>query len=111
MTATATGLTPAQVQSMIQGALADHRAALRRLQNLYAWTSGLALADMETAAGLSAADASTYLSAVADGNAEANAHFTGQPNPIVNGVPTGGYPVAPSNYIYAATQAQVIGPL
>lgn len=100
--ATATGLSAPQVQNYIQSALAQHRAALRQIQNVYAWTSGLTQADMETAAGLSAADASTYLSAMADANAEANIHFTGAPG--------GSYPAPASDYVYAATQAQVIGP-
>lgn len=100
--ATTTGLTPAQVQSLIQNAMAAHRNALRTLQDLYGWSSGLAVADMETAAGVSEADATTYLSAIADGNAEANTHFTGTPG--------GSYPAPSSDYIYAATQNQVIGP-
>jgi hypothetical protein len=102
MTATTTGLSPAQVVSLIQTKLIAHRNALNDLQDLYRWTSGLAVADMETAAGLSAADASTYLSAVADGNAEANTHY--------NGTPGGAYPAPSSDYIYANTQAQVVGP-
>jgi hypothetical protein len=102
MTATATGLTTAQVQSLIQGTLAQHRAALQRVQALYAWTSGLQVADMATAAGLSTADATTYLSAVADANAEANYHYSGAPG--------GAYPAPTSDYVYGATQAQVIGP-
>lgn len=102
MTATATGLSAPQVQNYIQTRLAAHRAALNDIQDLYRWTSGLQVADMATAAGLSTDDASTYLSAVADANAEASMHYTGQPG--------GSYPAPASNYVYAATQAQVIGP-
>jgi len=57
---------------------------------------------METAAGLSAADALTYLSAVADAAAVASIYSTGQP--------PGTYPQPASDYVYGATSAQVIGP-
>lgn len=110
MTAVSTGLSPQQVQGLIISALQQHRNSLALLQNIYKWTSGLATADFAAASGLSTADAVAYLSAIADGNAEANTHYTGQPNPEVNGVPTGAYPVAPSSYNYSATQSQVIGP-
>lgn len=102
MTATTTGLSPAQVQSLIQSKLLAHRNALNDLADLYRWSSGLTQADMETAAGVSAADALTYLSAISDGNAEASTHFTG--------LPPGTYPQPSSAYVYGATQAQVIGP-
>jgi hypothetical protein len=100
--ATTTGLSPAQVQALIIQALVNHRNALNQLQNLYKWSSGLQVSDMETAAGVSQADATTYLSALADGNAEAVTHFTG--------LPPGSYPQPASTYVYGATQAQVIGP-
>ena len=100
--AVSTGLSPAQVQSLIQSALIGHRAALNRITDLYRWTSGLTLSDMETAAGLSAADAAVYLSAVADANAEVQIHLTG--------FPPGTYPQPATGYPYSASQAQVIGP-
>lgn len=100
--ATTTGLSPAQVQAQIIAALAAHRNALNVLQNLYRWSSGITATDMATAAGLSPDDAQTYMSAIADANAEANTHYTGQPG--------GAYPAPVSDYPYAATQSQVIGP-
>src|ERR1700733_9658555 len=103
MAFTANGLSPAQIQSIIVNALVAHQQALLTLQSIYRWTSGLATADMETAAGLNATDAVTYLSAIADSNAEANLHFTGQPG--------GSCPAPPESYVYSATQAQVTGPL
>jgi|ERR1700729_1748606 hypothetical protein len=102
MTAVNTGLSPAQVQGLIISALQQHRNALALIQNIYKWTSGLAAADFATASGLSSSDAVAYLSAIADGNAEANLHYTGQPG--------GSYPAPVADYIYSATQAQVIGP-
>lgn len=95
------GVSATQNQSSIVGALVAHRAALQRLQQLFAWTSGLSQADMETACGISASDASSYLSAIADANAEAQIHFTGQP--------PGSYPQAASAYPYGASQTAVIG--
>ena len=100
--ATTTGLSPAQVQSLIQTALLNHERALVALQQIYRWSSGLTQSDMETAAGVNAADALTYLSALADANAEASIHFTG--------APPGTYPQPASDYVYAATQNQVTGP-
>jgi hypothetical protein len=106
MTATAINLNAAQVQSLVIQRLTALRAAYDGIQDLYRWTSGLAVADMVTFTGLSTADATTYLSAISDAYAESLIHLTGQPNP-----PAGGsYPVAPSSYVYGATQAQVIGP-
>ena len=98
----ATGLTQAQTLASIQGKLINLRNALSEVSELYGWTSGLAQADMEAAAGLSAGDASTALSAVADANALAQVYATGQP--------PGTYPQASSAYPYAASQRQVIGP-
>jgi len=100
--ATTTGLSTSQVQSLIQQKLLTLRNALSDITELHTWTSGLAQADMETAAGLSAADALTYLSAVADAAAVASIYSTGQP--------PGTYPQPASEYVYGATSAQVIGP-
>lgn len=61
--ATTTGLSPAQVQNLIQTALLNHERSLVVLQQIYRWSSGITQSDMETAAGVSAADALTYLSA------------------------------------------------
>jgi hypothetical protein len=100
--ATTTGLSTAQVQSLIQQKLIALRDALADITELHTWTSGLATSDMETAAGLSAADAQTYLSACADAAAVAGIYSTG--------LPPGSYPQPASAYVYAATSAQVIGP-
>ena len=102
MTAVTTGLQPAQVQALIISKLLAHRNALVDVQNLFKWASGLAVADLATAAGLSTADAQPYLAAMADANAEAQTHFTG--------LPPNTYPQPGSAYIYAASQAQVTGP-
>ena len=93
------GLTAAQVTVQVQTALANHRAALEALQDLYRWSSGVAQSDLQ-AIGFSAADALTLLAAIADGNAEAELHFTGQPPST--------YPQAASTYVYASSQAQVL---
>lgn len=100
--ATATGISQAQVVSIIQQRLLALRAALNAIEDLYRWTSGLSQEDMEAATGLSATDASTYLAAVADANAEAQIHYTGQA--------TTGYPQVTGPYPFVNTQAQVIGP-
>jgi hypothetical protein len=102
MTAVNNGLTPAQTQSLILSMLQQHRNALTLAQNIYKWSSGLAVADFATATGLSTSDAQVYMSAIADANAEANTHYTGTPG--------GSYPAPSSDYIYAATQAEVLGP-
>jgi hypothetical protein len=102
MTAVNNGLSPAQTQGLILSALQQHRNSLILLANIYKWSSGLATADFASATGLSTADAQVYMSAIADGNAEANTHNTGQPG--------GSYPAPPSNYVYAATQSEVLGP-
>jgi hypothetical protein len=102
MTAVATNLTPSQVQMLIVSRLTALRDALDNLQDLYRWTSGLAVSDMETAAGVSANDAPIWLAACADANAEAQMHNTG--------LPPNTYPQPASAYVYGASQAQIIGP-
>lgn len=92
MTAVTTGLSTAQVQMRIISVLLAHRQALNDVQNLYKWSSGLAVADMAAAAGLSTADAQAYMTAIADANAEASIHNTGQPPNT--------YPQAASSYPY-----------
>jgi len=77
------------------------RNALDAVQDLYGWSSGISLADLE-AIGFSAADASSLLSAVADAHALAEIYSTG--------LPPGTYPQPASAYVYAASQRQVIGP-
>jgi hypothetical protein len=97
-------LSGGQVLSLVQAALVRHRAALKDINDLYAWTSGITPADLEgLGGGLSEADAGAILSAVADAHAEYLIHTTGQP--------PGSYPQAGSAYIYANSQTAVIGPL
>ena len=101
----ATGLSPAQVQTLIQTRLVNLRTAINSIVDLYRWTSGLSATDLATAAGLSQGDAAVYLSAVADANAEAQIHYTGQAPGTYPQVPA-----VPGPYVYSASQAQVIGP-
>lgn len=77
------------------------RAAYDEILELYAWSSGVSVADL-TAIGFTSADAATLLSAIADAHAEYMIRTTGQP--------PGTYPQAASAYVYAASQTQVIGP-
>jgi hypothetical protein len=73
-------LSGGQVLSLVQAALVRHRAALKDINDLYAWTSGITPADLEALPGnLSATDAGAILSAVADAHAEYLIHTTGQP--------------------------------
>lgn len=102
MTAVNTELSPAQVVASIQSKLINLRNAVKDVQNLFGWTSGLAAADLATASGYSAADAAVVLSACADANALAQIYSTG--------LPPGTYPQPASAYVYAASQRQVIGP-
>lgn len=96
-------LSANQVMSLVQDALIRHRKALKDINDLYAWTSGVSAADLEALPGnLSAADANALLSAVADAHAEFLIHTTGQP--------PGTYPQAGSAYIYANSQTAVVGP-
>jgi hypothetical protein len=97
----ATGLTPAQVLANLESALINLRNDLARVGEIYAWTQGLVTADMETAAGLGAADANTVLSAYADANALLSYYSIG--------LPPAAYPQPVSAYPYGATQRQVIG--
>jgi len=98
-----TGLSQTQVMTLIQQALLAHRNALVTINKLYEWTSGLSAAELAAASGWTEAEAPTVLSAVADGNAEYLIHTTG--------LPPGSYPQPASGYVYAGSQAQVIGPL
>lgn len=102
MTAVNSGLSPAQVQASIVAKLKAHRDALNDINNLFTWASGLAVSDMEAAAGLNASDAQAYMSAIFDAHAEYSFHVTG--------LPPNTYPQPGSSYPYGASQAQVIGP-
>jgi len=77
------------------------RSALESVADLYAWSAGVAPADLE-GAGFNAADAATLQSAIADANALAQIYATG--------LPPSTYPQPSSAYVYAASQRQVIGP-
>lgn len=94
-------LTVASIVNSVQQRLLAHRAALDALNELYSWSSGVALADLQ-AIGFSAADAGTLIAAIADAHAEYLLHTTG--------LPPGTYPQPASAYVYAASQTQVIGP-
>jgi len=98
----ATGLTAAQILANVQARLLALRQALEAVTDLQEWSSGVTGADMETATGLSASDAATLQSAIADAAALADIYDSG--------LPPGSYPQPASAYVYAATQRQVIGP-
>jgi len=99
----AASMTPQQIVSRVAQALVNHRQALTVLNDLYAWTSSLSLADLTAAPiGMDSATAQALLSAVADAHAEYLVHTTGQ-------APSS-YPQVSSPYPYAASQTAVIGP-
>lgn len=89
-------LTQAQVTAQVQQVLRNVRAAMEQAQDLYAWTSGLAAADLE-GVGYSPADAQDILNAAADANSLAV---------LYNGGTFGG--TLPYNF--SASQRQVLGP-
>lgn len=97
-----TGLSTQQVSSLIQSKLAALRKALSDVEDLHAWSSGITATDMSAAAGLSTADASTAMAAIADAAALKELYDTG--------LPPGTYPQPSSAYPYGASQRQVIGP-
>jgi hypothetical protein len=94
-------LTGQQVAALITQRLTALRNAVDSINDLYGWTSGIALADLE-GLGLSAAWAGNLLSAAADAHALALIYSTG--------LPPGTYPQPSSAYVYAASQQQVMGP-
>jgi hypothetical protein len=98
----ASNMTSSQIMSIIQEGLGAHRAALERLQEIYAWTSSITAADLTGAPlNMPAADANAILAAVADAHGEYLIHTAGSdPN----------HPIAPP-YVYAASQTAVLGPL
>lgn len=75
------------------------RNALDAIENLYGWTSGLAVADL-TPLGFTTADAQSILNAVADANAVAEIYETG--------LPPSGYPQPASAYVYSASQRVIM---
>lgn len=96
-----TGLSQAQILASIQAKLLNLRNALDDVENLYAWSSAIAATDLE-AIGFNDSDAAALLSAISDANAVAAIYRTGQP--------ALSYPQPASDYPYAASQQQVIGP-
>lgn len=98
----AAGMSATQIIAIVQEALAAHRAALERLNEIYAWTSSISAADLEAApVSMPAADANAILAAVADAHGEYLIHTAGSdPN----------HPINPA-YVYAASQTAVLGPL
>ena len=100
----AENMSASAVMGMVQEALAAHRAALSRLNELYTWTSGIAAGDLQTLPGtMPLADANALLAAVADGHAEYLLHTTG--------LPPAAYPQPSAAYVYGQSQTGVIGPL
>lgn len=95
------GISMVQVASNTQARLIALREALQGVQELYAWSSGVAVAELQTL-GFSATDAASLQSAIADANAVAQIYSTG--------LPPSTYPQPASAYVYAASQRQVIGP-
>lgn len=94
-------ISSGQLTVNLQKLLKQHVLALEALNDLYTASSGWAQADLE-AVGFAPADAGAYLSAVSDAHAEYLIHTTG--------LPPSSYPQPPSDYIYAASQAAVLGP-
>jgi len=94
-------MTQAQLLMGIQATLGNIRNAMSDAAKLYAWSSGVAQADLE-GLGFSAADATAVLTACNDANALAQYYFTG--------APPAGYPQPASEYRYGASQVAVIGP-
>lgn len=97
-----TGLSTQQVNALVQSKLFALRKALEDVHDLQQWSAGVTLTDMETATGLSATDAGTLKSAIADASALGDYYDTG--------LPPGTYPQPASAYVYGASQRQVIGP-
>jgi hypothetical protein len=95
-----------QIAGNAVGKLVALRAALRDVNDLYAWTSSASLADLEAVPpagpGLIAADATMILTGLADANALWQFYATG--------LPPASYPQPPSAYVYGASQRAVIGP-
>lgn len=96
-----TGLSQAQILASIQGKLLNLRSALNDVEDLYNWSSALSVADLESI-GFNASDAAAILSAISDANAMSAIYHTGQP--------ALSYPQPASDYVYAQSQSQVIGP-
>jgi len=96
-----TGQTKGQILSTVQAKLFQLRAALIDCNSEYAWASGVSTTDL-VGIGFSSADAGTLLAAINDAHAVFMIYSTG--------LPPGTYPQPPSAYVYAASQAEVIGP-
>lgn len=94
-------LTPAQLIASVTQGLVQVRAAMDVAADMYAWSSGVAPADLE-GIGMAPADAGAILSAIADANALSQYYNAG--------LPPGSYPQPPSAYPYGTSQRIVIGP-
>lgn len=100
----AQNMSASQITGIVQEALSAHRAALERVNDLFAWTSGIGAADLEAAPiSMPAADAGALLSAIADAHAEYQLHTTG--------LPPATYPQPAQAFVYGASQTAVLGPL
>ena len=96
-------LTASQILVSAINLLKQHRAILEQLADYYAWSSGVAAADLEGAPfDLDVATANGLLSAITDAHAEYMIHTTGQAPST--------YPQVASPYTYAASQNALIGP-
>lgn len=94
-------VNPSAIIANAQGKLISLRKALEDCHDLFRWSSGTALTDLE-AIGFNASDAQTVLTAIADANALYVLYNTG--------LPPSTYPQPSSSYQYAASQSLVIGP-
>lgn len=98
----ATGINTQQVVARIQAKLMTLRNSLEDARDLQKWAAAVTQEDIEMAAGLSAEDAATLLSAIADASALADFYDTG--------LPPSTYPQPASAYVYGQSQRAVIGP-
>jgi hypothetical protein len=90
-----------QIAGNATGKLIALRQALRDIDDLYAWSSSVAAADL-VAAGVPAADAPMILSAIADAHALWVIYTTGQAPAT--------YPQVTGPYPFGASQRAIIGP-
>lgn len=93
--------SPGMVAQNVTQGLIVIRTAMNVAEDLYLWSSGVALADLVAGAGLAQTDAQAIQTAIADAYALNRFYNTG--------LPPAGYPQPPSAYVYGASQRIVIG--
>lgn len=95
-------LSPQGLITNVQQGLIAIRTAMNTADDMYAWSSGVALADLEALGptGMAQADAQAILTAIADAHALSQYYNVG--------LPPGTYPQPPSSYVYGASQRIVI---